>query len=236
MVPPPALPVPARKPRHDGWTEVRRKTFLAVLRESGCVADACRVVGISTTSAYRLRRRDADIAARWQAAQANARRGLVAVAHQHAVVGKETVIYRGGEEVERRVTPSDSMLALLIRRGDLAAEAAAEGAAQAEAASTMISWEEWQRGIRFDPDGRKSDVTAEQQRASASLAAKLEALRERMRGGGHRAVNIYTGEGIDQAVIDAVMRVAGDRARVVPGVEWDEGVDWEGALSGLRGE
>lgn len=211
-----------RKPRHDGWTEVRKKTFLAVLRESGCVRDGCRVAGMSTTAAYALRKRDPEVAARWVEAQANAQRGLIAVAHERAVVGRETIIIRKGEEVERRITPSDSILALLIRRGALSEQDA----------DRLISWDEWQDGMRFDPEGRKIDVTEDQARVSASLKAKLLALRERMQGSGHRSINIRTGEGIDEAVIAAVLRVAGDGARVVEGVEWDEGVDWERSLPG----
>ena len=164
-----------RAPRHDGWTEARRKTFLAVMRESGCVRDACRVAGISTTSAYRLRRREPAIAALWEEAQANAQRGLVAVAHHHAVVGKETVIYRGGEEVERRVAPSDAMLALLIRRGDLG------GRIGARTADRVLTWEEWQDGLRFDEAGNKVSEREQAEAVRRSLDAKLAAMHERLR-------------------------------------------------------
>jgi hypothetical protein len=163
-----------RAPRHDGWTEARRKTFLAVLRESGCVRDACRVAGISTTSAYRLRRREPEIAVLWEEAQANAQRGLVAVAHQHAVVGKETVIYRHGEEVERRVAPSDAMLALLIKRGDLG------GRVGSRTADQVITWEEWQDGLRFDEAGNKVSEQEEMMAVRASLDAKLGDMRVKL--------------------------------------------------------
>ena len=161
-----------RTPRHDGWTEARRRTFLAVLRESGCVTDACRVAGISDTSAYRLRRREPEIAAAWEEALANAQRGLVAVAHQHAVVGKETVIYRNG--VERRLAPSDSMMALLIKRGDLG------GRVGSRTADRVLTWEEWQDGVRFDADGKKIDEREEAAAVRAALDAKLDAMRERL--------------------------------------------------------
>src|SRR5689334_9510934 len=45
------------KPRHDGWTAERQRAFIAALAEQGCVSDACRAVGVSPRSAYRLRRR-----------------------------------------------------------------------------------------------------------------------------------------------------------------------------------
>ena len=163
-----------RKPRHDGWTEVRRKTFLAVLRESGCVTDACRVAGMSDTSAYRLRRRDPEIAAAWEEAIADGQRGLVAVAHQHAVVGKETIIYRNGIEVERRLAPSDSMMALLIKRGDLG------GRIGSRTADRVLTWEEWQDGWRFDDEGNKVTQEAEAAAVRASLDAKLAAMHEKI--------------------------------------------------------
>ena len=174
MVPVETPPRKPRNPRHDGWTEARRKTFLAVLHESGCVIDACRVAGISDTSAYRLRRRDPEMAALWEEALANGQRGLVAVAHQHAVVGKETVIYRNGEEVERRVAPSDAMLALLIKRGDLG------GRVGSRTADQVLTWEEWQDGMRFDDEGRKVSLREQQAAVRASLDAKLGAMREKL--------------------------------------------------------
>jgi hypothetical protein len=163
-----------RKPRHDGWTEARRKIFLSVLRESGCVIDACRVAGISDTSAYRLRRRDPEMAALWDAALENGQRGLVAVAHQHAVVGKETVIYRDGEEVERRVVPSDSLMALLIRRGDLG------GQIGSRTADKVITWEEWQDGVRFDDEGNKIDEREEREAVHKALDRKLGDMRMKL--------------------------------------------------------
>ena len=167
-------PRKARAPRHDGWTEARRKIFLAVLRETCCVRDACRVAGISTTSAYRLRERDPAMAGQWDEAVDNAQRGLVAVAHQHAVVGKETVIYRGGVEVERRVAPSDSIMALLIRRGDLG------GRIGARTADKVITWEEWQAGVRFDDRGNKIDQREEAEMVRKTLDAKLGDMRMKL--------------------------------------------------------
>ena len=163
-----------RKPRHDGWTEARRKIFLSVLRETCCVLDACRVAGMSDTSAYRLRERDSEIAALWDEAVANGQRGLVAVAHQHAVVGKETIIYRNGEEVERRVAPSDSIMALLIKRGDLG------GRIGARTADKVITWEEWQDGVRFDAEGNKIDQREEAEMVRKSLDAKLGDMRMKL--------------------------------------------------------
>jgi hypothetical protein len=107
---------PKHRTRHDGLTVERQKRFLAVLQHTGCVTDACRVIGVSTTSAYRIRGQYAKFAAKWDKALLHARQGLEAIAYQRAVDGRETIIIRKGEEVERRITPSDSMLALLLKR------------------------------------------------------------------------------------------------------------------------
>ena len=49
-------PVPLRY-RRDGWTPDRQVGFIRALAESGCVAEACRRVGLSAESAYELARR-----------------------------------------------------------------------------------------------------------------------------------------------------------------------------------
>ena len=45
------------RPRHDGWTAERQIRFIEALAASKCVDVACRVVGMSDTSAYELRNR-----------------------------------------------------------------------------------------------------------------------------------------------------------------------------------
>ncbi|MEO9598915.1 hypothetical protein [Parasphingorhabdus sp.] len=159
-----------KKPRHDGWTPATRTVFLATLRKAGCVRDACRVACMSTTSAYRLRRRDADFAERWKKAQASARTGLIAVAHERAVVGREVIILRGGKEVERRIVPSDSMLAMLIKQGDLTGQGA----------DKLLSWDEWQDGLRFDEHGNKVDRREADAAVARSLDAKLADMRTKL--------------------------------------------------------
>lgn len=160
----------SKKIRHDGWTPATRAVFLATLRKAGCVRDACRVACMSSTSAYRLRRRDADFAARWKKALASARTGLIAVAHERAVVGREVIILRGGKEVERRIVPSDSMLALLIKQGDLTGQDA----------DKLLSWDEWQDGLRFDETGKKVDQRIADAAISETLDAKLGAMRTKL--------------------------------------------------------
>jgi hypothetical protein len=50
-------PVPLTRHRHDGWTPERQRGFIAALARTGVVAQAARSVGMSSASAYNLRRR-----------------------------------------------------------------------------------------------------------------------------------------------------------------------------------
>jgi hypothetical protein len=52
----PFNPVPLRH-RRDGWTPERQVAFIRALAECGCVLEACRRVGMSSESAYKLARR-----------------------------------------------------------------------------------------------------------------------------------------------------------------------------------
>lgn len=49
-------PVPRKCVRHDGWTPERQKAFIGALADTGHVAHACAIVGMSTVGAYLLRR------------------------------------------------------------------------------------------------------------------------------------------------------------------------------------
>jgi hypothetical protein len=145
--------MPGLRVREDGFTAARTRVFLATLAKTGCVTDAARVAGISRTSVNRSRALFAPFDAACREALAKALRGLEAVAYQRAVEGRETVVIRGGREVERRIAPSDALLALLIKRGELNADAAAE-AARVDAA-TAITSAEYLEGWRFDVEGTK---------------------------------------------------------------------------------
>ena len=46
--------LPARRPRHDGWTADRQEAFLKALATCGCVAHAARSVGMRRQSAHNL--------------------------------------------------------------------------------------------------------------------------------------------------------------------------------------
>jgi hypothetical protein len=134
---------PSHRTRHDGWTQDRQVRFLAVLAHTACVTDACRIVGVSSGSAYRLRGLHPDFAEAWEKALTLAGKGLEAIAYKRAVEGSETIIMRNGVEVERRISPSDSLLALLIKRGRMNAGAFLPD-------DEVITRDEHDEGWRFD--------------------------------------------------------------------------------------
>lgn len=100
--------------RHDGMTAERRGKLIAALAKYGCVADACHAAGISTTTYYRHRKKWPDFRADCAAAMMRASVPLEGIAWKRAVEGREERTYRGGELVEVKVKPSDSMLRLLL--------------------------------------------------------------------------------------------------------------------------
>lgn len=163
--------LPGLRVRHDGWTEARTQRFLDTLAHTGCVKDAARVAGMSDVGARRLYKRFPAFAAAWDDALARAHKGLVAIAYQRAVEGKETIIYRRGEEYERRISPSDAMLGLLVKRGDMTG-----GGAAGLKPEQVITHEEQRQGWHFDANGKKRKG-----RSGNEIAADVEAKLRNMR-------------------------------------------------------
>lgn len=168
-----AVMLPGFRQRHDGWNQQRLQRFLDVLAYCGCVEDAARVAGMSDTGARRLKKKFPLFAAAWDQALARAQQGLIAIAYQRAVEGRETVIIRKGEEYERRIQPSDAILGLLIKRGDMA------GGNGAYHPDEVLTVQEYLDGWAFGQYGNKYKLTPDDE-VHASLMKKLEVLRWRM--------------------------------------------------------
>lgn len=103
--------------RHDGWTPQRQRAFLRALSETGCVRDACARARISTTSAYRMRRRSEAFDRAWRRALAKVAPTIEQAAFQRAVNGWEEPVWHGGKIVGHRRRYSDGLLRLLLTRG-----------------------------------------------------------------------------------------------------------------------
>lgn len=104
--------------RHDGWTPERQLLFLARLAETGCISDACRWAGLSTTSARRAYKRMEHFAARWDMALAKPRPILEQAAFDRAVHGVEVPVHRNGKVVATHRKYSDALLRYLLERDD----------------------------------------------------------------------------------------------------------------------
>jgi hypothetical protein len=170
-----ALLFPGLRPRHDGWTQARTQRFLDTLAYTGCVHDAARVAGMSAVGARRMRARFPLFDAAWSDALARAQQGLIAIAYRRAVEGRETVIIRKGEEYERRIAPSDAMLSLLLKQGNMAGG----GLPGAKMADDMLSFAEWRAHKRFDDYGRKIEIE-DPEESARKFVEKMSQIRQRL--------------------------------------------------------
>ena len=106
--------------RHDGWTLERQLGFLEALADGGNVARAAAAVGMSASSAYRLRGRlggrgDSDVFAYgWQAAQAMAYYRLRDIALDRIDHGVATPSVYHGEVVATKTVFSDRLLVAML--------------------------------------------------------------------------------------------------------------------------
>ena len=93
-------PVPLRA-RHDGWTAEKQIAFIEALAETACVEEACRRVGMTAQSAYRLRRREcgANFLRAWDEALDYALHRLEQAALSRAVNGVPRPIFYKGEQI-----------------------------------------------------------------------------------------------------------------------------------------
>lgn len=121
----PVVPVPAftpveRRERHDGWTPERQHDFVRALAESGCVSEACGAVGMSPSSAYRLRAQPAATAFRqaWDVALDYAIRRLSDAAFSRALHGVSRPVFYKGEQVGERRYFDERLTQFLLRYRD----------------------------------------------------------------------------------------------------------------------
>lgn len=123
IVPAPKLPefdiAPTRK-RHAGWTAERQRRFIDHLALTGNVGEACAVVGVASSSAYRLRNKAGaeSFARAWDAALRLCPTRLVAIGLDRAINGRVERHYKDGELVMERRIPSDYLLTWFIARLD----------------------------------------------------------------------------------------------------------------------
>jgi hypothetical protein len=167
--------MPGHRVRHDGWTEERTQRFFDALAYTGCVRDAARVAGVSNVAAYRMKRKFPAFAAAFDGALGRAQIGLIALAYKRAVEGNQTIVIRKGEEYERRITPSDAMLSLLIKRGDMSFS----GGKDTAAGDNVLTLVEWRNHWRFNERGDKIEIE-DPIESQAKFRTKIEEIRLRL--------------------------------------------------------
>ncbi|WP_332819087.1 hypothetical protein [Sphingopyxis sp.] len=107
-----------KKRRKDGWSPDRQRAFIETLADTGSVATAAQTVGMSESSAYRLRRAPGAEAfdRAWSAAIDAASKKLLDAAFERALVGTDEPVFdRDGRRVGRRLRQSDRLLMFLLR-------------------------------------------------------------------------------------------------------------------------
>lgn len=107
-----------RKARLDGWSPEKQRLFIATLADTGSVTKAARAVGMSTKSAYELRRQPdaAGFAQAWASAIRQGMNRLIDVCLERALEGTEQPIYdREGRVIGHRVKHHERMAMFLLR-------------------------------------------------------------------------------------------------------------------------
>jgi hypothetical protein len=112
-------PAPARK-RNAGWTAERQRRFIEHLALTGHAGEAAALVGLSSSSAYRLANKAGaeSFSRAWDAALRLAATRGTAIAWDRALNGRVERFYRNGELVMERRIPSDYLLTWLLSRLD----------------------------------------------------------------------------------------------------------------------
>ena len=153
--------------RFDGFTPLRQRAFLRALTETGTYADACRRVNLSTTAARNMRERYPEFAAACDRALAMSVATLEQAAVERAVQGVEEPVWHAGKVVGTRVRRSDTLLKLMLVRGDRrdGRDRTKEELVEAARDAARLA------GGRFSAD---MDRTASSDAAFADLAHKLD--------------------------------------------------------------
>jgi hypothetical protein len=103
--------------RHDGWTPERQLAFIEVLSVTGQVAEACRAVGMSRKSAYKLLDRPGSdsFAAAWGVSLMSGQQRMLDQLMERAVSGVTTIIVRRGGAVEIGHGPDGRLMAGFLK-------------------------------------------------------------------------------------------------------------------------
>lgn len=105
-----------RARRRDGFGKAKQEDFLALLGQTANVKLSAYEVGINPSSAYRLRRRDAGFAERWDEAITEGARVLEQELLRRSIEGDDDPIAYGGKIIGHRKRFPDRVALYLIGR------------------------------------------------------------------------------------------------------------------------
>jgi hypothetical protein len=113
----PAFTPVALRARHDGWTPQKQIDLIKAIAITGCVAEACRQVKMSTTAAYTLYNRAdaAELRQAWDAAVDQSTVRLTDAMMSRAIHGVAEPIFYKGEQVGERRRFNDRLGMWLLR-------------------------------------------------------------------------------------------------------------------------
>lgn len=184
--------------KRDGFTPAKKAKAIEALGKYGNVTDAARVAGVSDTTFYRHLNKDPDFARLCDLARAKASQPLETLAWQRATEGAPETIIRGGEVVQIKVKPSDSLMRLLLQasnpkkygrlsRGGATRRQIEKQLRKTIEAEVRVEIEEKLRGPRRDVNTLIDGIAARLAEIEAEQAAEAEARRRAQEGGGSAA-------------------------------------------------
>ena len=103
-----------RRTRKKGGSDWRPK-FLAALRETGLVKDACKVAAVGRSTAYEERQRNEDFALAWHEVETETTEAMEREAVRRAHEGWEEPVYQRGECVGHVRKFSDTLLIFMLK-------------------------------------------------------------------------------------------------------------------------
>lgn len=173
------VPVP-RYQRSDGWTAEAQVAFIEALTQSGCITEACKAVGKSRASVYRLRADPQATSFRiaWENALDVAVRRIADNAYSRALHGVVTPIFYQGEQIGERVRHDERLVMFLLRYRDPLHYGRAQdrvvpdGHLESAAARLRESLE------AVDEDAAKAELAAEAEEEAMAELAREEAEEE----------------------------------------------------------
>lgn len=195
--------------RSDGFSEERRRLFLAALRTGESVLGACALVGLSNRTAYNYRDRDPAFAREWELARQMSRMPLELMAYERGVLGTQEPVYAYGKLSHVRVSRSDRLLVKLL-----------EGE---------------QPGKYGRRAGLKADRKWLEKRLEKQLAAEIAPLREALRAARAELDALQTGRNSGGGAVNFVKAGSGaESAAPAPARRERRGATWRLAAAERR--